>query len=597
MASWASLFLCGCALLLAEGSRAASAAGLPWAVQGKLPGTVSHEGSPSPQVGAEHARPAVARRELVARLREAKTPSPVPGAVQQDDAAVLLQALAEWRKDRGDGFIVIDDKKLLSTWDVKRPCAQWYGITCDRVTLRVTAIKLPGIPSSESFSGFSFQLVGPFPAELGSLPELRSLNLAMFFATRDVLPSDWLLLKNLSSLDLSSSAGILGGEGLVPEGLCQLRSLTYLNLNNAIITSPLPKQLTQLQRLAWLDFTANYLEAVDFRLLGRLRSLRSLILQVSATLDPTGLSTLKGLKRLDLSLSLIKTEALPSLSALTSLLDLRLKSILDVSGRPIQLSLPWLGSLSKLVTLDLSGSGLNGGVPEGLSVMTSLKSLYLSWNRLSGTVPQFLWTLSTLTTLDLTQNRFTGVAFSTQQSNAAKLKKVLLRNNMLQGPIPEGWSTLSSLTFLSVSGNSLTGSIPSGLGALAKLKSLYLNSNRLTGSLPSSLFQLGRVLHLSKNQLSGPLPQSALSLIAQRVKADVEGAPLPGFVDLSWNYLSGPCYDPSVLPLRCGEPCNTPNLDLAGLVMNCLQGCDKYPPEGMGVSPYQRSNAECKGRA
>jgi len=119
------------------------------------------------------AGPTLARRGLAARLGATRGSSPLEGAVHPGDAAALLKAAAQWTKVT-EFYNTLDERKLLDTWDGKRPCLQWFGVTCDSTTGRVTAIKLPGL--GNEFNPF-FVLGGPFPAELGSLPELRSLRL------------------------------------------------------------------------------------------------------------------------------------------------------------------------------------------------------------------------------------------------------------------------------------------------------------------------------------------------------------------------------------------------------------------------------------
>ncbi|KAG9456531.1 hypothetical protein H6P81_001039 [Aristolochia fimbriata] len=62
----------------------------------------------------------------------------------------------------------------------------------------------------------------------------------------------------------------------------------------------------------------------------------------------------------------------------------------------------------RIVTLNLSASGLSGSIVRPLGNLSSLQSLDLSANKLTGEIPDFLATLSSLTFLNLSGNNFTG---------------------------------------------------------------------------------------------------------------------------------------------------------------------------------------------
>ncbi|KAK0596635.1 hypothetical protein LWI29_017586 [Acer saccharum] len=63
----------------------------------------------------------------------------------------------------------------------------------------------------------------------------------------------------------------------------------------------------------------------------------------------------------------------------------------------------------RITSLNLSSSGLSGGIAEYLSNLTMLESLDLSNNSLSGPVPKFLSQLSSLKVLNLERNKLTGL--------------------------------------------------------------------------------------------------------------------------------------------------------------------------------------------
>ncbi|KAG9456525.1 hypothetical protein H6P81_001033 [Aristolochia fimbriata] len=66
------------------------------------------------------------------------------------------------------------------------------------------------------------------------------------------------------------------------------------------------------------------------------------------------------------------------------------------------------GNLNLILSLDLSKNNLRGPIPLFFSKLTSLAHLDLSENNLTGTVPGFLATLTFLTYLNISQNQFSG---------------------------------------------------------------------------------------------------------------------------------------------------------------------------------------------
>ncbi|XP_048234247.1 LRR receptor-like serine/threonine-protein kinase IOS1 isoform X2 [Ricinus communis] len=64
--------------------------------------------------------------------------------------------------------------------------------------------------------------------------------------------------------------------------------------------------------------------------------------------------------------------------------------------------------MPRIISLNLSSSGLTGEIPSSISSLTSLESLDLSNNYLTGSVPDFLSQLPSLNVLILTGNRLSG---------------------------------------------------------------------------------------------------------------------------------------------------------------------------------------------
>ncbi len=202
----------------------------------------------------------------------------------------------------------------------------------------------------------------------------------------------------------------------------------------------------------------------------------------------------------------------------------------------------WLGSLSYLRNLDLSGQwetpGLSGPIPAELGGLANLASLNLARNALTGTIPVELGELANLERLRLAENDLTGPV-PVSLGNLPRLNYLSLSWNELTGPIPAELGNLTNLSSLYLSRNKLTGPIPRELGDLKNLQDLALWGNSVTGRIPRELGNLAslRTLGLSHTDLSGPIPAS-LGGLANLQTLDLSYAwglsgPLPAGLDQS----------------------------------------------------------------
>ena len=117
-------------------------------------------------------------------------------------------------------------------------------------------------------------------------------------------------------------------------------------------------------------------------------------------------------------------------------------------------------SVKNTTKLDLSNSGLIGGIPHEIGNLTNLTYLKLSQNQLTGKIPSEI-------------------------------------------------GNLTNLTYLVLSFNQLTDSIPSEIGNLSSLTYLRLNDNQLIGEIPESICNLVENncnINISNNQLCPPYP-------------------------------------------------------------------------------------------
>ena len=213
-----------------------------------------------------------------------------------------------------------------TNWLTERPIREWHGVTSD-ASGRVTGLLLE-----------SNELVGEIPKELGSLSNLKRLELGNNKLTGEI-PRELGNLSALEALQLGSSPATGGLSGRIPKELGSLSKLEALNLRFNQLTGEVPAEL------------------------GNLTSLETLLLgfnRLSGDI-PAELGGLSNLRRLEIVYN-------------------------GLTGKiPKE-----LGNLSNLTRLLLGHNQLSGDIPKELGNLSSLKSLSLEGNQLSGCIPSAL---------------------------------------------------------------------------------------------------------------------------------------------------------------------------------------------------------------
>nr|GMD91709.1 protein STRUBBELIG-RECEPTOR FAMILY 8 [Ipomoea batatas] len=135
---------------------------------------------------------------------------------------------------------------------------------------------------------------------------------------------------------------------------------------------------------------------------------------------------------------------------------------------------------SAVVSIEISGLGLNGTMGYMLNGFTSLKELDMSSNKIHDLIPYQL--PPNLTSLNLANNNITGsIPYSI--SLMTSLNYLNFSGNSLAQPIGDMFTNRSELATLDVSFNNFSGDLPPSLGFLSNLSTLRMQNNQLTGSL------------------------------------------------------------------------------------------------------------------
>ena len=295
--------------------------------------------------------------------------------------------------------------------------------------------EIPGAIGSLSSLRFLYindnQLSGDIPSELGDMSTLEVLSLDGNRLT-GAIPSE---LGDILTLEVLSLDGNLL-EGAIPSALGRLAKLEVLSLAQNRLTGEIPAELGAIPNLMTLSLHSNgFTGCIPKELEDVPRNdLISLGLEFcgegkcAAGTAVTNPSDNHGLVSDCNSLF----ETLDELRGSASLNWSTEVAIEDWDGVTVS------GSPKRVTELNLSGKGLNGGVPPELGHLTKLKVLNLSGNALTGEIPSELV-------------RLTG------------MEELSLQNNKLSGQIPYELTKLANLMELYVSGNELSGCIPDGL--------------------------------------------------------------------------------------------------------------------------------------
>ncbi|KAK8515135.1 hypothetical protein V6N12_001294 [Hibiscus sabdariffa] len=206
----------------------------------------------------------------------------------------------------------------------------------------------------------------------------------------------------------------------------------------------------------------------------------------------------------------------------------------------------------RVVSLNVSSSGLAGSISPAIGNLTFLREVNFSSNRLHGSIPREVGQLRRLRFLSLEFNHLSG-EIPEELGNCSDLRELAFTANNISGEVPVSLGDMKNLIYLHLAYNLLTGTIPSSLGNISSMKILSLQHNKLMGVIPDSIGRLSSLeyIYIAENNLSGSLPpmDNFSSLLV---------------LDAAMNRLSGN------LPTEIGLFC--PNLEAVFIGFNQLSG-------------------------
>ncbi|KAI9081608.1 hypothetical protein K1719_036494 [Acacia pycnantha] len=439
------------------------------------------------------------------------------------------------------------------SWEGKQ-CCTWTGVKCDAITGHVVNIELSRNILIEEISW----LTNRFCYEEEQLTN-GSFIVKCLLSSKAMSPS-LLELKHLTYLDLSF---IDFQFTPIPAFLGSMRQLRYLNLSYSFFWGRVPHQLGNLTNLQTLDlnrvsiymddftwvshlFSLQYIDmsGVEFR--NEINSMMQVILNLPILLQAhfefCRIISSKS------SQSFVNSSSLPSKLQVLNLQENFLHDIpkalqnmtslrsLDLSYNNLDSVPLWLGEFPFLTHLNLAWNQLTSSFPIAIQNISTLNFLDLSSNNLTYAVP--VWFIKRVEHVNLTNNKFFTLESSCRSNSKINSKNILERNlqaldlshnelkdvadslgqlknlehlnlasNLLYGPIPLSFRNLMKLQELILEDNHFNGTIPTFLGRFSSLRELHLSDNHLKGRIPDSLGKLQnlKVLDLSNNSLEGPL--------------------------------------------------------------------------------------------
>jgi serine/threonine protein kinase/Leucine-rich repeat (LRR) protein len=345
-----------------------------------------------------------------------------------NDVAVLQSLKVAW-------------KNLPRSWSESQdPCGiKWDGVSCE--DSRVTGLMLS-----------SMGLKGRFEADIGSLTELRTLDLSSNPELTGPLSPRLGDLKSLNILILQGC----GFNGQIPDELGNLKELSFLALNSNKFVGNIPASLGKLTNVHWLDLADNELTGT---------------LPVSTSTRP-GLDQLLKAQHFHFNKNKLSGTIPEGLFSSKMVLIHVLFDGNQFTG-PIPST---IGQVTTLEVLRLDRNDLSGEVPSNISNLININELHLAFNKLNGSFPD-LTKMVKLNYLDLSNNTFDATESPGWFSSLSAITTIIIENGPLQGQIPEELFSSPQLQQVKLKNNRFNGTLNMGYSISAQVNLVDLENN------------------------------------------------------------------------------------------------------------------------
>ncbi|KAL4281764.1 hypothetical protein GQ457_03G029390 [Hibiscus cannabinus] len=244
------------------------------------------------------------------------------------------------------------------------------------------------------------KLTGSIPEEIFSLKKLSKL-LLLGNSLSGELPRSVSNCQSLVRLRLGENRF----SGQITKEIGQLKNLVFLDLYMNHFSGILPSEIANITVLELLDVHNNYINGEIPSQIGELVNLEQLDLSGNSFTGeiPSSFGNFIYLNKLILNNNLL-TGSIPK-----SVRNLEKLTLLDLSFNHLSGQIPSeIGYLTSLtIGLDLSSNMFTGEIPESMSGLRQLQSLDMSHNMLHGTI-KVLGSLTSLVSLNISFNNFSG---------------------------------------------------------------------------------------------------------------------------------------------------------------------------------------------
>ncbi|WCJ20480.1 Receptor-like protein EIX2 [Euphorbia peplus] len=408
----------------------------------------------------------------------------------------------------------------------------------------------------------------------GQVSHLHFANLTsmiVFYASMNNVTlrvsSDWIPPLQLQYLGLGSWH--IGSQ--FPKWLRHLKHLTYLDLSNAEISTPVRIWFwDSLSNYYYLNFSYNHMHG-SIPNIPFVSGFLPLIYLNSNNFSGTIPYFSSNVTELDLSQNSFSGSIFHFLCNNTN--QEKQMGHLNFEGNFLHGEIPdcWR-SWKYLAALKLSNNKFSGNIPNSIGTLSYLQSLHLRNNNLSGEVPMSIQNCEQLFILDLSENSLAGNISKWIGDRFSDMKILSLRANKFDGYLHEELCRLFSLHILDLAHNRFSGMIPSCFSNFIGMiyrndatGSFYARANRSRGSPMestllvmkgnmreySTILGLVRSIDLSDNNLSGEIPTEITSLkglvslnfsqnaLTGRIPDSISNMRWLEVIDFSQNQLSG----------------------------------------------------------